>query len=432
MAMSLDIGELNKRLGREKAKSGDITASLIWNDPSDLDLLAEIRTFYRCQNTGAMNESGFTISHLYRKAGGELDVVMNKDDKGKKFSLHPVENIFWNNPTPCTIRILVVNSGYRTDVKRWPAFKDPNRKIPFKVYLTRDGEVSDFSGSFTTEDHLVSCFNFKVGVFYIVFPASTTSSTFKDLCSKYKVTWQDGCGYYAVVRSAKIHNGKELLLQNYKTNKFEVGREAVLRATKWPDSELKKGAKDVPADHTLFVQSESCNRVIPPGTQVLFEVTAEEHAKHKVINAAALEAAQDMAKTGAAVASAGKDSKAKAAARADPKAKAKAKAKAEPKAKAKAGAKRAASPSAAAPAMKRAAGGGGLSGKSIVFTGTLTTPRAAATAAAKAAGASVLGAVSKTTSILVAGPGAGSKIAKAAALGVEVWDEEKFKQCAGL
>lgn len=432
MAMSLDIGELNKRLGREKAKSGDITASLIWNDPSDLDLLAEIRTYDRCQNTGAMNESGFTISHLYRKAGGELDVVMNKDDKGKKFSLHPVENIFWNNPTPCTIRILVVNSGYRTDVKRWPAFKDPNRKIPFKVYLTRDGEVSDFSGSFTTEDHLVSCFKFKVGVFYIVFPASTTSSTFKDLCSKYKVTWQDGCGYYAVVRSAKIHNGKELLLQNYKTNKFIVGREAVLRATKWPDSELKKGAKDVPADHTLFVQSESCNRVIPPGTQVLFEVTAEEHAKHKVINPAALEAAQDMAKTGAAVASAGKDSKAKAAARADPKAKAKAKAKAEPKAKAKAGAKRAASPSAAAPAMKRAAGGGGLSGKSIVFTGTLTTPRAAATAAAKAAGASVLGAVSKTTSILVAGPGAGSKIAKAAALGVEVWDEEKFKQCAGL
>jgi len=418
--MSLDIGELNKRLGREKAKSGDITAFLIWNDPSDLDLLAEVHHFYTCQNTGAIGEAGFTICHLNRKAGGELDVVMNKDDKGGKFSLHPVENIFWKNPTPCTIRIQVLNSGYRTDVKRWPAFKDPNRKIPFKVYLTRDGEVSDFSGSFPTEDHLVSCFKFKVGVFYIVFPASTTSSTFKDLCSKYRVTWQDGCGYYAVVRSAKIHNGKELVLQNYKTKKFTVGREAVLRATKWPDSELKKGAKDVPADHTLFVQSESCNRVIPPGTPVLFEVTAEEHAKHKVINATALEAAQDMGKTGAAVASAGKDSKAKA------------KAKAEPKAKAKAGAKRAASPSAAAPAMKRAAGGGGLSGKSIVFTGTLTTPRAAATAAAKAAGASVLGAVSKTTSILVAGPGAGSKIAKAAALGVEVWDEEKFKQCAGL
>jgi len=179
--------------------------------------------------------------------------------------------------------------------------------------------TGDLSGSFTTEDHLVSCFKFKVGVFYIVFPAFITSSTFKDLCSKYKVTWQDGCGYYAVVRSAKIHDGKELLLQNYKTNKFIVGREAVLRATKWPDSELKKGAKDVPADHTLFAQSESCNRVIPPGTQVLFEVTAEEHAKHKVINAAALEAAQDMAKTGAVVASAGKDSKAKAAARADPK-----------------------------------------------------------------------------------------------------------------
>merc|ERR1719350_2676822 len=100
----------------------------------------------------------------------------------------------------------------------------------------------------------------------------------------------------------------------------------------------------------------------------------------------------------------------------------------------KAGAKRAASPSAAAPAPKRAAGGGGgsVSGKSLVFTGTLTTPRAGATAAAKAAGATVLGAVSKNVDILVAGPGAGSKMAAAQALGVQVWDEAKFKKAVGL
>lgn len=269
-----------------------------------------------------------------------------------------------------------------------------------------------------------------------MFPAGASNMTFKDLCSKYKVTWQVGCGYYAVVRPEKIHNGKQFLLQNLVTNKFTVGRAAVLKALGWPDSELKKGPKDLPPNTMLFVQSTSYNRVIPAGTPVLFEVTPEEHAKHSKINAKALKEAQDTAKSilkgGAA---APKDSKAKTEARAGGKAAAKAgaktAAKAAAKAGAKAGAKRAASPS--GPAPKRAAGGGGgVAGKSLVFTGTLATPRAAATSAAKAAGATVQGSVSAKTNILVAGPGAGSKMAKAAALGVAVWDEAKFKKAVGL
>merc|ERR1719263_1167287 len=110
--------------------------------------------------------------------------------------------------------------------------------------------------------------------------------------------------------------------------------------------------------------------------------------------------------------------KRKAEAEPEPKAKAKAKAKAEPEPKAKAKAK--------------AKAGASLAGKKIVFTGTLSTPRAAATSAAQAAGATVLSAVSGNMDILVAGPGAGAKMDKAQSMGKEVWDEDKFKAAVGL
>jgi len=67
-----------------------------------------------------------------------------------------------------------------------------------------------------------------------------------------------------------------------------------------------------------------------------------------------------------------------------------------------------------------------LSGKTIVFTGAITMKRTEATAAAVNAGAKVVGSVSGNTDILVAGPGAGSKMAEAKARGVDVWTEEQF------
>ena len=68
-----------------------------------------------------------------------------------------------------------------------------------------------------------------------------------------------------------------------------------------------------------------------------------------------------------------------------------------------------------------------LSGKTICFTGKLETPRKDCESKATAAGAKVLAGVSKNLDILVAGPGAGSKAEKAAALGTEVWDQQQFK-----
>ena len=70
---------------------------------------------------------------------------------------------------------------------------------------------------------------------------------------------------------------------------------------------------------------------------------------------------------------------------------------------------------------------GPLDGKTVVLTGTLAAMgRDEAKEKLEALGAKTAGSVSKKTSFVVAGSEAGSKLAKAEELGIEVWDEARL------
>lgn len=70
---------------------------------------------------------------------------------------------------------------------------------------------------------------------------------------------------------------------------------------------------------------------------------------------------------------------------------------------------------------------GPLDGQTVVLTGTLSAmTRDDAKARLEALGAKTAGSVSKKTSFVVAGEEAGSKLAKAQELGVDIWDEAKL------
>ncbi len=70
---------------------------------------------------------------------------------------------------------------------------------------------------------------------------------------------------------------------------------------------------------------------------------------------------------------------------------------------------------------------GPIEGQTVVLTGTLSQmTRDEAKERLEALGAKVAGSVSKKTSFVVAGTEAGSKLAKATELGIDVWDEERL------
>lgn len=113
----------NSRLVRERANVGAVTASLAWNDPSDLDLSATV-----ILENGGKEKIDYKNK---RAAGGYLDVDMHARDN--ETVDEPVENIFWKEP-PAGVYCIEVNL-YK---KRGP--REDREGVPFRALLKREGD----------------------------------------------------------------------------------------------------------------------------------------------------------------------------------------------------------------------------------------------------------------------------------------------------
>mmetsp|Transcript_68026 Transcript_68026/g.127034 ORF Transcript_68026/g.127034 Transcript_68026/m.127034 type:complete len:329 (-) Transcript_68026:90-1076(-) len=134
---------LNPRLQREKAKTGAITASLLWNGKSDLDLHA----FFTSPATGKV--------HIYYRhkiaSGGELDVDANARDTDTVEE--PVENVYWKAP---------LAGEYELQVNCY-AMRGTSGPIPFRLVLKLPEETLDYEGNLKSRGESITCFKYSVG-----------------------------------------------------------------------------------------------------------------------------------------------------------------------------------------------------------------------------------------------------------------------------
>ena len=136
------MSELQQRLDREGARSGDVQVSLMWNNYNDLDLHVVCPSGERIHGGNKISE-----------CGGELDVDANVRPDTKK----PVENVVWDDDTakPGTYQVYVHH--YKKHNKR--RSKDPTK---FQVIVNNIGDLLEFNGALTHGDPIKLIAQFEV------------------------------------------------------------------------------------------------------------------------------------------------------------------------------------------------------------------------------------------------------------------------------
>ena len=115
--------EIDQRLERERAKSGEYQVSLVWDGPADLDL------HVRCPG------GGHIFFERTQGCGAVLDVDMNA--QGGRDSRSPVENVVWSGKPPA--------GTYRVQVHYYD-YAERRTPVPFTVRITTAGEKREVRG----------------------------------------------------------------------------------------------------------------------------------------------------------------------------------------------------------------------------------------------------------------------------------------------
>ena len=141
-AAEVAMKELEERLEREGARSGDVQISLMWDNYNDLDL-------------HVVCPSGERIHGGNKKSlcGGELDVDANVRPETKK----PVENVVWDVGTADSGTYQVYVHHYQKHKKR--RTRDPTK---FKVIVNNVGNLLEFDGKLSHGDPILLVAEFEV------------------------------------------------------------------------------------------------------------------------------------------------------------------------------------------------------------------------------------------------------------------------------
>ncbi|KAI9349515.1 hypothetical protein BDR26DRAFT_852288 [Obelidium mucronatum] len=269
---------VRERLNREHCREGEVQATLIWNDPADLDLHA----YCAC---------GAHIFFGNRECvcGGWLDRDMNRSTSSLDYSLAPVENIFWAASPSGQYKITVHNFNNRTMPDS--VFTNANRRVPYRVRIRRGGDMAGqeqwFEGSVGPREtvEVYSWGNKGLGAFgrMVVLNPLPNGGTFAEMCAAQDVTYQKGQGYYALVRkSEKVSAKKDMMLHNKTSDTFTIGSAAVKAALGLKDGDITITPTEVPDHCTLYNQSTSHNRKLPESVHALMMVpTVQEALRHR-------------------------------------------------------------------------------------------------------------------------------------------------------